>query len=93
MVADLSDPAALEAAREAHAQGYLNAIFLAFAGIVGSHVNAPVIEAKRYADARRRGRKPVRRPRALPPARERAPVATASRGGSAEDDLLDTFRW
>jgi hypothetical protein len=108
MLAEL-DPAALEALRLEHVEAahqFWNNMFLAFAGIVGSVVNAPARDAKRYADAQRKGPQRARQ-RALPQARD-APAAGArqsTRGGgsgpaerpvrrvSAEDELLDTFRW
>lgn len=88
MALDPTDPATVDLVREAHAHGFWNALFLAFAGIVGSHVNAPVIEAKRYADSRQRQRKERRPVGSLAPGR--APADRPATKNS--DDVLDTFR-
>lgn len=78
---------------------FWNWLLLVLSGIYASVKNGPAIEAKRYADAARRGRRRARQP-ALPPVRERPEPLRRRRepvgprgGRSAEDQLLDTFRW
>lgn len=98
----IADPAALGDALNyvpvEHSEGsfFWTSLLLVISGMYASVRNGPAIEAKRYADAQKRGTRRARQP-ALPPVRRRRSEAVAprgrGRGSTAEDELLDTFRW
>jgi len=76
-----------------HWNHFWSTFLLYSSGVYASHRNARIIEARRYADAERKRGPRRSRQRALPPVRARREAVAPRGGGSAEDELLDTFRW